>query len=280
MEIKNFQKQLIHVINSLEEKIKENIFLSTEKNSYLSNYLLNEQNKFQEETIESLININYINNCLKQERFSSITERNKFLENQIFPIKKNTYWFYNQGLKKTTSWKGKTILKTAYDLIIYQMLLWELKPKTIVEIGTGNGSSSEYLNDLNEIYKNRCKIFTFDINNKNTIANNINYLNIDLNDNKSFDKYLNIFQNLEKPTLIIEDAHVNVDYVIKYFSKFLISGDYFIIEDSISETDSIINKYPIIEDICKNENFLIDTKFTDYFGTNMTSSKNSILKKN
>lgn len=280
MEVKNFEQQLYNTINSLEEKIKENIFLTTEKNSYLNFYLLKEQIKFQEETIESLISINYINNCLKQKRFASNLERNKFLENQTFPLKKNTYWFYNQGLKKTTSWKGKTILKTAYDLIIYQMLLWELKPKSIVEIGTGNGSSSEYLNDLNQIYKNDCEIFTFDINNKNTFTDNINYFHIDLNEDQSFDKYLNIFQNLKKPTLIIEDAHVNVGYVLKYLSKFLITGDYFIVEDSFSETDLFINKYPIIQDLCEKENFLIDTKYTDYFGINMTSSKNSILRKN
>ena len=279
MEIKNFQKQLFYIINSLEEKIKENISLNTEDSSYLKNYLLSEQYKFQNEIIESLININYINNCLKQERFVSILERNNFLENQTFPNKKNTYSFYSQGLKKIISWKGKTILKTVHDLIIYQMLLWELKPKTIIEIGTGSGSSSEYFNDLNKTYKNDCEIFTFDIKNKNTIENNINYLHIDLNDLDSFDKYLNIFKDLKKPTLIIEDAHVNVDCVIKYFSKFLISGDYFIIEDSISESSLIINKYPTIKNICENENFVIDTKYTDYFGTNMTSAKNSILKK-
>ncbi len=277
--MKDSQKELFDIVNSLHKKIKENISLSSTENYYLKNYALNEEQKFFNETVENLININYVNNCLKQKRLNSILERNEFLKNQTFPDRKNTYCLFEQGLKNIITWKGETILKTVYDLIIYQMLLWELKPKTIIEIGSGNGSSSKYLNDLNKIYKNNCEIFTFDIVNKNNFEDNINYLNVDLKNIDSFNKYLNIFNNLKKPTLIIEDAHVNYNEVIKYFSKFLISGDYFVIEDSQIFLDFNINKVPIIENICKEEKFMIDTKYTDYFGVNMTSAKNSILKK-
>jgi cephalosporin hydroxylase len=277
--MKNIQKELFNIINLLDEKIKENVSLSSNDNSYFKNHVINEEQKFYSETVEKLININYVNNCLKQQRFNSILERNEFLEKQTFPDRKNTYCFFEQGLKNTVTWKGETILKTVYDLIIYQMLLWELKPKTIIEIGSGNGSSSRYLNDLNKIYKNNCEIFTFDILNKNNFEDNIHYLNVDLNDLNSLNKYLDIFNNLKKPTLIIEDAHVNYNQVIKYFSKFLINGDYFIIEDPQSYLDPSMNKLSIIQNICEKENFMIDTKYTDYFGVNTTSARNSILKK-
>jgi cephalosporin hydroxylase len=275
----DFQKELFKIINLLNKKIKENLFLSHKENSYFKNYVLNEEQTFYNKTVENLININYINNCLKQKRFNSILERDQFLENQTFPDKKNTYCFFEQGLKNVVTWKGEAILKTVYDLIIYQMLLWELKPKTIIEIGSWNGSSSRYLNDMNEIYKNDCEIFSFDKVNKNDLKNKINYLNVDLNDLNSLNKYLNIFNNLKKPTLIIEDAHANYNEVIQYFSKFLISGDYFIIEDPKSDINPTVDKNHIIKKICENENFMIDTKYTDYFGVNMTSAKNSILKK-
>lgn len=275
----DFQKELFKILNLLNEKIKENLFLSHKEDSHFKNYVLDEEQTFYKETVENLININYINNCLKQKRFNSILERNQFLENQTFPDKKNTYRFFEQGLKNVVTWKGEAILKNVHDLIIYQMLLWELKPKTIIEIGSGNGSSSRYLNDMNEIYKNDCEIFSFDILNKNNLENNINYLNVDLNDLNHLNKYLNIFNNLKKPTLIIEDAHENYNEVIQYFSKFLISGDYFIIEDSTSKLNPTLDKQHTIKKICENENFVIDTKYTDYFGVNMTSSKNSILKK-
>jgi cephalosporin hydroxylase len=277
--MKYIQKELFDIIDSLHKKIKENIFLSGKENYYLKHYVLKEEQKFFNETVENLININYINNCLKQKRLNSMLERDEFLKNQTFPDKKNTYCLFEQGLKNIVTWKGETILKTVYDLIIYQMLLWELKPKTIIEIGSGNGSSSRYLNDLNKIYKNNCEIFTFDMVNKNNLEDNIHYLNVDLKDINSLNKYLNIFNNLKKPTLIIEDANVNYNEVIKYFSKFLINGDYFVIEDSTNSLDTSTNKLFIIENICMEEKFMIDTKYTDYFGVNMTSAKNSILKK-
>jgi len=275
----DFQKELFKIINLLNKKIKENLFLSHKENSYFKNYALNEEQTFYNKTVENLININYINNCLKQKRFNSILERDQFLENQTFPDKKNTYCFFEQGLKNVVTWKGEAILKTVYDLIIYQMLLWELKPKTIIEIGSWNGSSAKYLNDMNEIYKNDCEIFSFDIVNKNDLKDKINYLNVDLNDLNSLNKYLNIFNNnieimIQNRNKIVKDGKVEIAYIDK-----LISGDYFIIEDPKSDINPTVDKNHIIKKICENENFMIDTKYTDYFGVNMTSAKNSILKK-
>ena len=91
----DFQKELFKIINLLDEKIKENLFLSHKEISYFKNYALNEEQTFYNKTVENLVNINYINNCLKQKRFNSISERDKFLENQTFPDKKNTYCFFD-----------------------------------------------------------------------------------------------------------------------------------------------------------------------------------------
>ena len=37
-------------------------------------------------------------------------------------------------------------------MAMYQMLLWELKPKTIIEIGSGTGGSAVWMADLMKSY--------------------------------------------------------------------------------------------------------------------------------
>lgn len=69
----------------------------------------------------------------------------------------------SQGRFSCLKWKDTIVFKTVYDLAIYQMLLWELKPKTILEIGSGNGGSAIWMSDLITIYKIYCKILSIDI---------------------------------------------------------------------------------------------------------------------
>lgn len=46
------------------------------------------------------------------------------------------------------NWKDKILFKTVYDLAIYQMLMWEQKPKTIIKIGSGAVGSAVRMADL------------------------------------------------------------------------------------------------------------------------------------
>jgi len=276
----NFLKEdFFRILTFLEKKAEENIELCSDKFSYMRQSCINQNEEYKRNIIDNCLHINYINNCLKQKRFMTIEERISFINNQTFPHKLDSYLLFSQGLKETVTWKGNTMYKSAHDLIIYQMLLWELKPKTIIEIGSGNGSSADYFSSLNSIYNNECEIFSFDINNENIKKNQINFLKTDLMNIDLLNNYLHIFNNLKRPVLVVEDAHVNLQSVIPFFSKILISGDYFIIEDSKNLYDKIYDKSTLINTICKNEGFLVDTKFTDFFGVNITTAFNSILKK-
>lgn len=262
----------------LNKKAEENIELCSNEFSFMKYFLIEKNEEYKNKIIESCVNINYINNCFKQKRFMTMEERINYLNNQTFPCSMDSFLLFSQGLKETVTWKGNIMYKSAHDLIIYQMLLWELKPKTIIEIGSGNGSSADYFSNLNLMYNNNCEIFSFDINNENVKKDNINFLKIDLMNKNSFDNYSNIFNNLKRPVLFIEDAHVNFEFVISYLSKFLISNDYFVVEDSF-QLNKNYDKTLLINEICKNQNFVVDTKFTDFFGVNITTATNSILKK-
>ena len=41
-----------------------------------------------------------------------------------------------------------------------------------------------------------------------------------------------ILQSMPHPWIVIEDAHINLINVLEYFHKYMIPGDYFIIDDT------------------------------------------------
>jgi cephalosporin hydroxylase len=53
----------------------------------------------------------------------------------------------SQGTTACLEWKGKPLFKTVFDYAMLPMLLWELKPATVFEIGSGAGASAIWMAD-------------------------------------------------------------------------------------------------------------------------------------
>ena len=62
-----------------------------------------------------------------------------------------------------TEWKGISMIKCSMDLIAYQQLLWEVKPPTIIELGTAYGASACWMSDVMSAYGVATQIYTIDI---------------------------------------------------------------------------------------------------------------------
>lgn len=176
---------------------------------------------------------------------------------------------YSQGVFTCMQWKGRPLIKSAIDLAVLNMLVWELKPGAIVEIGSGSGISAEYLSDITEIYGLSTKIISFDIKPVLSQYKRVTYLKGDCNNPSTFNPIINFIN--DKPTLFIEDAHVNVLETLKFLLNFSKSGDYFFIEDSF-------HKQKELEEILRSPDLLLDRYFLDFFGKNSTSSINGIFK--
>ena len=75
----------------------------------------------------------------KSNRFSSYENRSR--ENCSLSNKKRTMsWIQtatSQGTHSLIKWKDLGLYKSVYDLVIYWMLISELKPNTIIEYGSG-----------------------------------------------------------------------------------------------------------------------------------------------
>ncbi len=179
----------------------------------------------------------------------------------------------SQGRFECLRWKDKLLFKTVYDLAIYQMILWELKPKTIIEIGSGTGGSAMWMSDLTRAYGLQSKIISLDIESPSFKYSNVKFIEGDCYKIESALKG-KLLDNLEHPFLVIEDAHVNVCGVLKFLDQFLMPNDYLIVEDSEEKYEAISC---FLKD--KKSSYLVDTRYCDFFGRNVTCSHNSIFRR-
>ncbi len=184
------------------------------------------------------------------------------------------------------TYKGVPTVKCPFDYVLYQMLIWEVKPDLVVEIGTFNGGSTLYLADLLEMAGNG-QVHTIDLPGNEVIAHvktnprislfNEGYLNYDTGN-------LSLFNRI----LVIEDgSHQYEDTLnaLKKFGPFVAKDSYFIVEDGIVTELGMEKKFnggpqkAIAEFLAENKNFIIDRKWCDFFGHNATFNVNGYLKK-
>lgn len=179
----------------------------------------------------------------------------------------------SQGVDSCMHWKGQPIFKTVFDFSLHSMLLWDVKPKTIIEIGSGTGASAIWMADLMTVFELETKIFSLDIKKVTAIPHkNIRFIQGDCN---AIDHVfpIKMLAELPHPWVVIEDAHVDVLNVLRHLSVNMLVGDYMIVEDSRGKKAPDVLTW---SNLNKNK-FKIDTKYTDYFGRNATCSPDTIF---
>ena len=182
---------------------------------------------------------------------------------------------YRRHGKAGVTWRGVPILKDPYDMVMYPMLLWELRPATIIELGAFVGGSALWLADLASAFGMQTRTFSIDcdIDRVQVDDPRIQFIAADLS--QITDGIPMPMAELPHPLLVIEDAHVNLAAVLTDLDRFIKSGDYMIVEDTCAEV-----KYREFEKFMLQRGFRykIDTNYTDNFGYNGTWSWNSVLK--
>jgi cephalosporin hydroxylase len=136
------------------------------------------------------------------------------------------------------TWKGMILWKSVTEIGVYPMLLHELQPKTIIEIGAYTGGSAVWLADCLEIFKIDGTVYSIDIDismvdEEAKNDSRIQFLEGDANNLASVLPPEKLSE-LPHPWLILEDtAMVEVVPMLEYVHKYgLKSGDYIIIEDT------------------------------------------------
>lgn len=60
-------------------------------------------------------------------------------------------------------WRGLCLIKSPLDLSIYQLMLQEIKPLTIIEIGAFNGGGAVWMADIMKIHGHKTHVYSMDI---------------------------------------------------------------------------------------------------------------------
>jgi cephalosporin hydroxylase len=177
----------------------------------------------------------------------------------------------SQGTAACLSWKGSPIFKSVFDFAILPMLIWELKPASVFEIGSGTGASARWLADIIKSFGLTSQVYSTDIKPVAEAYPGVHFLTGDCKSPITLFR-ADVLRSAPRPYLVIEDAHVNVRDVFLYIDDFLIKGDYFFIEDSHLKGDDL-NAFLT----ARPQRYVVDTHYTDFFGRNATSAVNSIL---
>ena len=209
----------------------------------------------------------------KVNRFKDFNLRSE--ENCIFsnhPRTNGMSVVLSQGTHGTFTWKNHIVFKSVFDLAIYSMLIEELKPDVIIEIGSGKGGSAVWLADMIKILGLNSQIYSYDINKPDFSYPGVSFIEFDLN---SLGEYVEFPENENwvGSKLIIEDAHVNIPEVLKKIDSKASKGDYLIVEDSDGKQKDLFSFLRDTKTL-----YLADQHYLDLFGRNGTSAINSIFK--
>ena len=178
------------------------------------------------------------------------------------------------------TYKGLVHLKTPFDQVLYARLLWELQPRTILELGSFQGASGLWLADQASLLcAEATEVHSFDLHPECVSPDakhpRLHFHRVDLQDFRTFDERL--LRRLPHPWLVIDDAHVDIFKVFLQLDPFLHSGDYYVFEDVFVHPNA--QTIALATQIFEQEGYLVDKYYTDAFGYNVTSCPNGWLRK-
>lgn len=181
----------------------------------------------------------------------------------------------SQGVKGTLAWRGGPVVKSVFDLGLYLVLLGDIQPRSILELGSGTGHSALLLRDIAAAAQPtggaRIPVVSIDVTPPALRAPDVTFLQGDLR--HPADALAAVpFTELERPLLVIDDAHVSIACLLDTVAAVARPGDYFVIEDCVGKHDRVAEARSV-----RDGSWMLDTRFLDFFGHNATSAMDGIF---
>ena len=187
------------------------------------------------------------------------------------------------------TYRGVPILKNPFDLALYPLLLWRVKPRTVIEIGSKSGGSALWLGDLMSNFSTEGHVYSVDLVCVDTVTHpRVTFL---AGDGRALEATLRqeLLEKLPRPWLIIEDAdhhYATSIAVLHFFHPWLREGEFIIIEDGIISDLEQLPDYDsgphrAIKEFLHehSRDYVIDGEYCDFFGYNMTWCTNGFLRR-
>lgn len=180
-------------------------------------------------------------------------------------------------------------LKHPMDFALYAQLVWEMKPRSIIEIGSKAGGSALWFSDLQQTYGIDGRILSIDIAPPTPPYQRpeIQFVRGDAN-NLGESVSADILASLPRPWLVIEDAshhYAATLAVLRFFGPRMHRDEYIVVEDgNVSDMGDdysraggplrAVSQY-LLE---TSGRFEIDASYCDRYGHNVTGNPNGYLR--
>jgi|GEM_PF-4971244 len=86
-----------------------------------------------------------------------------FLEDNLAMTIEEWLRYHQDHLHFHQQYRGLQMIKNPFDLVVYEEILWEVKPTVIIEIGSWQGGLTRWLCDRMQMIGTEAKIITIDI---------------------------------------------------------------------------------------------------------------------
>jgi cephalosporin hydroxylase len=186
------------------------------------------------------------------------------------------------------TYKGIRCLKDPFDLAIYTRLIWDLKPKSLIEIGSNQGGGALWLADMLSIFGLLpCPVISIDRMPPTGFADpRIAFLAGDaarLGDTLTAE----MRAALPRPWLVVEDSAHTYDVTLaalRFFAEATTAGDVVVIEDGVLSDLGMDAAYgggpnrALTEFLeSSSDVFRVLSQYCDMFGVNATYNPNGYL---
>jgi cephalosporin hydroxylase len=186
-------------------------------------------------------------------------------------------------------YRGIETFKNPFDLAIYPLLLEQLRPRTIIEIGAHKGGSALWFADQMTVRGLDCHVHSVDVLPVTGISDP--RISFHLADGSDLANTLSaqMLAELPRPWLVVEDADHLCGTVLshlRFFAPYLQSGDYLVVEDGVLTQMRVADSYgggplaAVHQFLAEQQGrFEIDRTFCDWFGHNMTWNFDGYLRR-
>ncbi|MCE8008761.1 CmcI family methyltransferase [Aestuariivita sp.] len=195
---------------------------------------------------------------------------------------------YQAGVMRYT-YKGIRCLKSPLDIAIYMRVLWDLKPRLIVEIGSHSGGSALLFADLADMMGLDTRIVSVDLATPEGVTHpRVQFVEGNVLDLEPVFETHALF-GIPHPWFVTEDSAHSYDGCLRalcFFDRHMRPGDILAMEDGVLDELGLSAQYQggpnrAIQDFFATTpgQFEIALEYCDMFGQNATYNPNGYLKK-
>lgn len=182
------------------------------------------------------------------------------------------------------------MIKHPVEIALYMRLIQQVRPASIIEIGSLSGGGAVWMGDLLNTFGINGRVISIDLVPPEPffVPANVSFLRGDAADLGHL-LTAELIATLPRPWLIIEDSshHYAVTLAaMRFFDPLLQSGEYIVVEDGILTALGHDGDYEggparaiaeFLEE--RGRSYEIDASYCDQFGVNLTGNPNGYLRK-